>query len=223
MHNDVGTDAMSEVPEPAEVMAFEPLVLDLDGVLRIWDPAIIANAERENNLPAGSLAAAAFGDAKTLQNAITGAITDNQWREEISTSLEAHHGAAARTAVAQWSIPAGKVDGNVLDIVRRERKRRIVALFSNATSRLDSDLSRLGLTDEVDVVFNSSTMGLAKPSPESFTAVLEGLGITAGSCLFVDDTLVNTRSAEGLGFKAHHFRGASALEDFIASCGERPS
>jgi hypothetical protein len=33
-----------------------PLILDLDGVLRLWDPAIIAGAEASHGLPAGTLA-----------------------------------------------------------------------------------------------------------------------------------------------------------------------
>ncbi len=179
----------------------------------------MADVELDNDLPAGSLAAVAFGDTEMLQKVITGAITDGQWREEISDRLEMYYGAAARKAVAQWSIPAGRVDEEVLTIVRRVRKRRTVALFSNATTRLDSDLSCLGLTHEFDLIFNSSAIGMAKPSPESFEAVLVELGTPADRCLFVDDTLTNTRGAEGLGFKAHHFKGARALEQFIASCG----
>ncbi|WP_051427220.1 HAD-IA family hydrolase [Arthrobacter sp. H20] len=219
MGNDAGTATTSE----ALSKPLEALVLDLDGVLRIWDPAIMADAERDNNLPAGSLAAVAFGDTKMLQNAITGAITDGQWRGGISDKLETHYGTDAKKAVAQWSSHAGMVNEVVLNIVRRVRKRRTVALFSNATTRLDSDLSCLDLTDEFDLIFNSSVIGIAKPSPESFKAVLVELGIPGDRCLFVDDTLINTRSAEGLGFNAHHFRGARALEEFIASCGGRPS
>lgn len=207
----------SGFPGPARPVPLEALVLDLDGVVRIWDPAIIADAERDNDLPAGSLAAVAFGDTRLLHKAITGEITDDQWRKEISDRLERRHGAAARKAVAQWSIPAGRIDEKVLDIVRREREQRIVALFSNATTRLDSDVSCLDLTDEFDMIFNSSALGAAKPSSEAFSAVLAELGIPADRCLFVDDAVVNTRSAECLGFRVHHFTGARGLEDVISS------
>lgn len=194
-----------------------PLVLDLDGVLRLWDPAIIADAERDTGLPVGSLERAVFGNVVRLNRAVTGAITDEQWRQEISMELEASCGPGAREAVEQWSGPAGHVDYEVLAIVRRERSRRTVALFSNATTRLGSDLIRLGLTGEIDVVFNSSSLGVAKPSPGAFAAVLVGLGAAPGECLFVDDTVANTQSAARLGFRAHHYTGAPALEEFIAS------
>lgn len=219
MRIDADTATMPKARGVAPTKPLEALVLDLDGVLRIWDPAIIADAERDNGLPTGCLSAVAFGDAGLLQRAITGAITDDQWREEICDSLETHYGVAARKAVAQWSIHAGTVDEEILTIIRRERKRRTVALFSNATTRLESDLSCLDLTDEFDAIFNSSALGAAKPSPESFRAVLAGLGVSAARCLFVDDTLANTRSAETLGFTAHHFTGARALEEFLTSRG----
>ena len=42
-----------------------PLVLDLDGVLRLWDPAIIAGAERDTWLPVGSLERAVCGTPRS--------------------------------------------------------------------------------------------------------------------------------------------------------------
>lgn len=133
---------------------------------------------------AGSLAGAAFGHSQRLHDAITGVITDERWREQISAELEAVHGPGARNAVAQWSAPAGRVNQEVLNIVRRERKRRTVGLFSNATTRLESDLARLGLADEVDAVFNSSSIGVAKPAEEAFAAVAVQFGTAASRRLF---------------------------------------
>lgn len=201
----------------------EPLILDLDGVLRIWDPAIIIDAERENGLPAGSLATAAFSHSQRLHDAITGAISDERWREQISAELEALYGPGARNAVAQWSVPAGRVNQQVLNIVRRERKRRTIALFSNATTRLESDLARLGLAHEIDVVFNTSAIGVAKPSEKAFAAVAAELGTVVSRCLFVDDTLINIQSAERLGYKIHHFTGAVELDEFFTSQTNDPS
>ncbi|WP_415854604.1 HAD-IA family hydrolase [Sinomonas sp. G460-2] len=195
-----------------------PLVVDLDGVLRIWDPAIIADAEMTNGLPAGRLARSAFGNSDRLHLAVTGVITDEQWREEIARELEAAHGAAGRAAVEAWSSPPGRTNGAVLAILRRERRRRRVALFSNATTRLDADLDRLGLFAEVDVVFNSSSLGLAKPSPEAFSAVVDALGTDPSECLFVDDTIANVLAAERSGLKAHHYIDPGSLDRFIASC-----
>ena len=40
-----------------------------------------------------------------------------------------------------------------------------MALLSDATDRLPRDLQRLGPDGELDAVFNSSELGLAKPDP----------------------------------------------------------
>lgn len=194
-----------------------PLILDLDGVLRQWDPLIVATAERDHKLPAGALANAAFGDPARLYRAVTGVITDAQWRVEIARELTEDFGAVGTAAVTQWSEPAGAVTVEVLEIVRRERRRRTVAIFSNATSRLGRDLKRLRLLGEVDLVFNSSELGVAKPDPEAFSKVLLQLGAAAQECTFVDDTLANVEAAECLEFAVHHYQTAQALAQFLGT------
>jgi putative hydrolase of the HAD superfamily len=193
-----------------------PLILDLDGVLRLWDPAIIADAEANHGLPAGALADAVFRDAARLEQAVTGRLTDAQWRRAIADELATAYGDAARGAVAQWSQPAGAVHVEVLELVRQQRAHRIVAILSNATDRLDDDLRRLGLNSEVDVVFNSSALGHAKPDHRVFLDVCAGLGAAAGACTFVDDSLRNVIAAVELGLAGHHFTTVDGLRAFLS-------
>ena len=195
-----------------------PLIIDLDGVLRIWDPNIITDAEKTSGLPTGALSAAAFGDDELLIRAITGAISDEEWRREIAGRLAAHFGDAAFAAVKLWSKSAGTVDSEVLAVIRDERRRREVAILSNATTRLDSDLSRLGLCEEVDHVINSSDLGVAKPDPLIFLRACELLHRAAEDCLFVDDTFANARAATSAGLRAHHYTNVDGLRSFLAAC-----
>jgi putative hydrolase of the HAD superfamily len=191
-------------------------IFDLDGVVRVWDPAIIGAAERRVGLPAGALAAAAFEPA-LLHPAITGTITDDAWRAEITANLQARFGYAAGTAVALWSEPVGAVDAAVLAIVRAVRRTRPVALLTNATSRLRSDLAALGLTSEFDHVFNSSELGIAKPDPRVFAVVCERLDVERSTCWFVDDSRRNVHAAADAGLRAHHFVDAAGLARWISS------
>jgi putative hydrolase of the HAD superfamily len=191
------------------------LVIDLDGVLRLWDPEIIAAAERRHGLPPGALHSAAFADAATLHAVVTGRISDAQWRAAIATQLVARHGETAAGAVADWSEPCGQVDPEVLAVVRRQRRHRPVALLANATDRLPRDLQRLGLDGELDTVFNSSTLGLAKPEPQVFAAVCAALQLPPHRCLFVDDQQANVDAAERVGLRAHLYRGPADLAAFL--------
>jgi putative hydrolase of the HAD superfamily len=193
-----------------------PLILDLDGVLRLWDPAIIADAEAHHGLPAGALADAVFGATARLEQAVTGRLTDGQWRQTIADELAMAYGEAARGAVAQWSQPAGAVHAQVLELVRQHRAHRVVAILSNATDRLDDDLRRLGLHSEVDVVFNSWDLGYAKPDHRVFVEVCTRLHAAAAACTFVDDTLRNVTAAVEVGLTGHHFTCVDHLRVFLS-------
>lgn len=179
------------------------LVVDLDGVLRIWDPEIVSSAERRAGLPPGALDRAASADAATLRAVVTGRISDARWRAGIATRLVAVHGEAAAGAVAAWSGPCGEVDRRVLAVLREQRRSRPVALLSNATDRLPRDLQRLGLDDELDAVSNSSAPGRAEPDPEVFVAVCSALGLPPDRCVLVDDQQVDVDAAARVGLRAH--------------------
>src|SRR5690606_38693487 len=144
------------------------LLVDLDGVLRRWDPEVGAAVERRYGLPAGALYDTAM-QWSLLQPAVTGQRSHVDWLAGIADALAEPAGGVdrARAAVQEWQADRGTVDPDVLGFVREVRSAGIrVGLASNATDLLDDDLALLGLTDEVDVVVNSSKLGVAKPSRE---------------------------------------------------------
>ncbi len=143
--------------------------------------------------------ATAFADPEQLEAVLTGRISDAQWRAAVADVLVGRHGPGGAATVAEWTSLHGRVDDAVLRIVRKERARRPVALLTNATDRLRADLDRLGLAGEVDAVFNSSELGLAKPDERVFALACASLELAPAQCLFVDDTPVNVRAAERLG------------------------
>lgn len=198
------------------------LLIDLDGVLRVWDPAIISTAEQRAALPAGSLAQAAFGDTTLLLRAVTGVIDDDAWRDAIARSIDRQYGSGGQRAVADWSAPAGAVDPEVLAIVREQRRRRRVGLLTNATSRLPDDLARLGLTEEFDAIINSADHGVAKPDPRIFEVAARHLGCEVQDILFVDDTLANVSAASTLGASALHFTTADQLRGWLSDLDRTP-
>ncbi|WP_432476185.1 HAD-IA family hydrolase [Nocardioides sp. GXQ0305] len=195
------------------------VVLDLDGVLRRWDPAIMGRAEARAGLPEGALVAAALDDHELLRDAVTGVLSDGEWRAEITRRLARRFGAAAEDAVAAWSHPAGEVDHDVLTLVREVRVAVPVALFSNATTRLPRDLDTLGLGTEVDVVISSAVLGLAKPDPAAFVEAARRCGRAPGDCLFVDDSAANVAGARSVGMDAHEFTSPPALRALLVASG----
>jgi putative hydrolase of the HAD superfamily len=175
-------------------------------------------------LPAGSIEAAAFGDGSTLREAITGRITDEQWRADVVGRLSATCGRAAPVVVAEWSSAAGVVDAEVLAVVRSARKAGWrVGLLTNATTRLGADLSRLGLDGEFDVVLNSCELGVGKPAPAAFKAACRQLAVEPRRCVFVDDVVANVAAAAEVGMDAHVYRDAQSLADILGLTAFEPS
>jgi putative hydrolase of the HAD superfamily len=192
----------------------DALVLDLDGVLRHFDPAVLAEVEAAVGLDPGSVLAAAF-ERELLQPALLGQLTHEQWAENVAAALVDRHGIdkqAARRAVDGWLAYHGAVDADVLAFVEQVRAAGVpVGLATNATSRLDADLAALGLSDAVDAVVNSSVVGVHKPTKEFFREVCAALNRPPDRCLFVDDDDRNVRGARAAGLSAYRWNGPADL------------
>ena len=193
------------------------LLVDLDGVIRHWrgqgDPKI----ERETGLPPGAIRVAAFS-TDLLLPAITGHVSDEEWRQQTVDRLAAQFpGANAAEAIARWSEPAGEIDDTVLALLERCREHATIVLVTNATSRLDRDLAQLGIAGAFDRTVNSSVVGHPKPEPEIFAAALAAAGVPAGAAFFVDDKAEFVAAAEMIGIAGHHFRDLAALRDALTA------
>ncbi|MFC8296318.1 HAD family hydrolase [Micromonospora orduensis] len=189
------------------------LLLDLDGVLRRFDPAVAAGVEREYGLADGVLTEIAMQWGR-LQPVLTGQVTHADWVTSVADALAEPAGGPdrARAAVEQWQRYRGEVDTEVLDFVREVRAAGItVGLATNATDLLDADLAALGLVGELDVVVNSSTLGVHKPAPEYFQAACQALATPPARVLFVDDEDWAVRGARAAGLSAHRWGGHADL------------
>lgn len=193
---------------------FKVLLLDLDGVLRIWDPDLTGAVEQAHGLPAGTLSSAAFAPHRHFP-ALTGAVDDDTWRASVAEAIATEHGEAAHAAVHDWMVPTGTVDPEVLDIVRHARSELRVVLFTNATSRLGDDLAHLGLADEVDAVTSSADLGMTKPDPDVFSRIALQHGLMFSEIAFVDRSPENVATAEILGIRSHLYADVEDLRAFV--------
>ncbi len=98
---------------------------------------------------------------------------------------------------------AGEVDPEVLAVVRGLR----------------GDLARLGLAGEVDVVFGTAELGVAKPDPAVFRLVCGRLGVQPGQCGFVDDAAGHVAAAEAVGLVGHRCVSLAGLVGFLTGHG----
>ncbi|MFJ9939785.1 HAD-IA family hydrolase [Streptomyces erythrochromogenes] len=188
----------------------DAVLCDIDGVIRHWPAA--DSLERANGLRPGALAAAAFAPDR-LQPAVTGEISDEQWRSAVAADLADAGGSRERAlaAVRAWSDLVPVVDQEVVALLRDVREVASVALVSNATTRLERDLERQGLAGLADHVVNTARIGVAKPDPRVYRIAAERLGVAIERCLFVDDTAANVVAAREVGMVAVHYRRLADL------------
>ena len=189
---------------------FKAILCDLDGVVRLWDPAATRAIEERHALPPGAIMSAAF-EPSLLEQAVHGHIEDAAWRLAISRALSDAHGPAAAQAVADWCELTGSVARDVMDVLTELRPRLRTALITNCTTRLEADLEALGLTGAFDAVLSSARLGLAKPDPRIFHAAAESLGVSLGECILVDDTPRHVEGGRAAGVTSILFTGATDL------------
>jgi putative hydrolase of the HAD superfamily len=188
----------------------QALLIDLDGVLRRWDPAVGKAVEESYDLPAGTLLTTAM-TWDLLRPAVAGELTDAQWMAAVAARLPRPDSDAA-DAVAKWQAHRGSVDPDVLAFIRQVRAAgRPVGLATNATDLLRRDLEALGLAGEFDAVISSWELKIHKPAPEFFAAACAELGVEPPWVLFVDDDDRVVRGARAAKLPAFRWTGAADL------------
>jgi putative hydrolase of the HAD superfamily len=178
------------------------LLIDLDGVLRRWDPP--AAVEQKYGLEPGTLLRTAMA-WELYRPAVAGEISDADWMRLIAERLPLPSDDAA-AAVAEWQTQRGYVDPEVLAFVREVRAGgRPVGLATNATDRLPGDLTTLGLADDFDAVVSSWELKVHKPAPEFFPRAAAALGLDPHWILFIDDDDRAVRAARVAGMPAYRW------------------
>ena len=190
------------------------LLLDFDGVLRRWDPAVAAVVEREYGLSEGVLGEIAMQWGR-LQPVLTGQVSHAEWMSSVADApgrVGRQPGTGPRRGGAVAALPGrGRPRRCWRSSARSGRPGVRVGLGTNATDLLDADLAALGLVGELDVVVNSSVIGVHKPAPEYFQAACVALATPPARVLFVDDEDWAVRGARAAGLSAHRWGGHADL------------
>lgn len=191
----------------------EVVVFDMDGVIRHWTAQAIEAFQDAYDLPPGAVGSIAFAEP-LYSDAMCGRLTAEEWAAEIGRRLaDAHDGVDAEAGRQMWLATEWRVDDDVVAIVQslRDAGQR-VAVFSNATTKLEIDMGAMGIQELFQDVCNSSTIGLMKPDVASFAHVAdEVLGVAPERLLFVDDRHENVVGALDAGWHAVQMRSAAGI------------
>jgi putative hydrolase of the HAD superfamily len=99
-----------------------------------------------------------------------------------------------------------RLDEALLSLIANLRTRGIlVGLLSNNSLELLDLLNDKQLTPLFDGIVISAQIGIMKPNPDSYTAILRQFGLAPAQALFIDDSLENVEGALALGMGAIRF------------------
>ncbi len=213
----VGRDVRALILSWEMGMAIRAMVFDCGGVLlRDGDLAAYGAWEERLGLPQGELARRLWS-GETWQMAEVGKISDAEyWRrmgQELGVTSPEQVDQLREDLWGTWII-----DERVLDLVERAKRQYRVAILSNATDALEDLLQhRYGVADRFEAIVNSARVGIAKPDPGIYEALLRRLGLEAADILFVDDRAENIAAAARLGMHVLWFVHAEELERQLAA------
>ena len=91
-----------------------------------------------------------------------------------------------------------------------------VALLSNEGADLATKLQKLGIADLFDPTVISANIGVMKPAPEAYQAVLDRLQRQADEVIFIDDRPENIAGARALGIHGVHYTAGMDLAAALA-------
>lgn len=207
-------------PDRARPAGIDALLLDMDGVVRHWNPAREAAVERAFGLPDGILIRVSR-QVPEDELGVRGACTFSAWLDAIARELTPLIGPTeAEHAVAEWAAYRGDVDPEMLAVVARLRSRLPVHVLSNAHDCFLDDMQQLGLVGAFDGFHSSAELGVAKPDPAFYLAATERIGIPPERCLFIDDRAENVEGARSVGMTASTFTTPAAVDQLISASAE---
>lgn len=159
---------------------------------------------------------------------LTGQETDLTFPETIAGILEGHGNSTDAEQVARlWHRTEPLAEERAMVATARQGGVR-VAMATNQQPHRAAWLTDSGaFADLADEVYTSSRLGVAKPEPDFFRAILRaeaeaGHPVEPGEVVFVDDRADNVEGAAAIGIRArqYHFtQGVEAFREVLESTG----
>lgn len=126
-----------------------------------------------------------------------GALVGENWTEmaQMLKRVRGDDPMAIMRPEALAAIETARKAGRKLAILSNE-----LDLFYGADFR-----SKLPFLENFDLIVDATYTEILKPDPRAFAFITDGLGLSAGECVFVDDQLKNIRGGEAVGMQCVHF------------------
>lgn len=186
------------------------IVFDIGKVLLEFEPLKYLNEKFDDSLIAERLHSGIFCSSEWI-DLDKGVLTDE---EAIEIFSDRHSDLKQYIAeiMKDWSNILVPIDGTVDILKTLKSKGYKIYLLSNfhstAFQKIYEKYSFFKLSDGMIV---SSKVNLLKPDREIYELLINSFSLKPEESLFIDDTLVNVKSAESLGFNVVCFQNSDKL------------
>jgi putative hydrolase of the HAD superfamily len=146
-----------------------------------------------------------------------------EFRDAVAGVLKRWHVTVSLDEVLEpWSWFAA--EPLVVELIQKLRQAGIKChLATNQHAYRRDVMQERGYGDWFDQSFYSCNLGLRKPDPAYFRAILSAIDVPASSVLFVDDVPANVEGARSIGITAEVYdlntAGTDALTELLRSYG----
>jgi len=199
-------------------MTITAVVFDYGGVIT-GPPFVGAEAyEREAGLPPGTLTQIFRRDPE-MARVETGELAARDYFKGLGVRIQEQHG--VRMDLRRF---AELIEGSVgtspemIELVRELHGRYRLGLLTNVIREATTWRTRLPL-ELFDVVIESHAVGLRKPDPRIYLAMLEAVGRPPDEVVFIDDFDENLPPATALGIHTILFESPEQCRRELAALG----
>ncbi len=113
--------------------------------------------------------------------------------------------------------PASVIRAEALQAIEAARQAgRKIAILSNELDLFYGSgfREKLPFLKQIDLIVDATYTKILKPDPRSYRFVIDGLGLEALDCVFVDDQFRNIEGAEAVGMRTVHFDVSRPVESY---------
>ena len=109
-----------------------------------------------------------------------------------------------------------QADGALFDLIQNLNADGIpVGLMSNNTLDLHDTLIALNADSLFSAIVISAEIGVMKPDPAAYHAILNVMGVAPEQAIFIDDFMRNVEGARAIGMEAIHFTPGIGLDEIV--------
>ncbi len=202
-------------------MTIQAVIFDFGGVLmRTVDPSGRREWEMRLGIGTGELERVVHGSGMWIK-AQRGLLTHDAYWQAVAENLNLP--AADLPQLQQDYFRGDQLDLDLVSLIRELRAAGYkTGLLSNDSARLELKLrDELAIYELFDVVIISANIGVMKPDPTAYSAILDALAVAPDQSVFVDDMPANIEGAEAFGMHAIHYRANMDLRAALADLGVR--